>query len=165
MRAIKRFAARAKGGISPIEATKRENAVLAMAPSRELPPSLIAERLNNVIPIAAAPDVAERVEVAEAALATEASGVTQAILPCASNQKPIVTITIEGLPGSGKSALTHVILTALAIEGIVTTGPDDLRPMRWRGRGGAVDHLIDRGLSVVIVKRETAIAENAEAAE
>lgn len=60
---------------------------------------------------------------------------------------PVVTVTISGLPGSGKSVIAHLIRNALAYEGIATEGPEGLRSLPWR-RG--VQDLIRRGARVVL---------------
>jgi len=74
----------------------------------------------------------------------------------APHPEPTVTITISGLPHSGKSVVAHMIRTTLAYEGIPAEGPTQLRPIRWRGRDGALDNLIARGLRVVLIEEETA---------
>ena len=184
MRALrKRFGARADGGISPIEATKRRAALDAAlkgeGPVKVLPPAMphfggVPEKQTS--------------EIEQAALAEARAIVSEVVIPPAEDEPaaaefvdpaafrppyigpgetvffdergrrlldhPVVTITITGLPRSGKSVIAHIVRTALAVEGIVATGPDELRPIRWRGRGGALDNLIDRGVSVVLVKRE-----------
>lgn len=194
MAAFKRhFRALANGGISPLEATRREEALKLNAPARELPPSLIAERFRgNVIPIAdpkvlsGAPETAGKactgaVTAGETATSFLGDGDTVELVAAADEQlvpvpewsddelkaharskwqqryahHPVVTITITGGPRSGKSVLSHVLISALAAEGIVVTVEGELRPIRWRGRGGALDNLIDRGVSVVLVKRES----------
>lgn len=68
---------------------------------------------------------------------------------------PRVRIIIEGAPRAGKSVIAHLIRHALAEVGIAATGPDDLRPIRWRGPRGALDNLIRREIAVAIEKRES----------
>lgn len=64
---------------------------------------------------------------------------------------PVVTITISGLPHSGKSVIAHLIRDALAREGVACEGPQGLRSIPWRR---AIVNLIYRGLSVQLVKAE-----------
>jgi hypothetical protein len=167
MAALKRrFRALANGGISPIEATRREEAVAraqaGVDPVKVLPPAM--PHFGG--PVALVPDA---VEVSDARC-LDGHPVSRFGAPCAvcdialkerlrarAMIPPVITVTISGAPHSGKSVLSHVLISALAAEGIVVTVKDELRPLRWRGRGGALDNLIDRGVSVVLVKREAEV--------
>lgn len=173
---LRRFGARARGGISPAEASRRHEAALAAktsaAQQRELPPSLIAERLGGTVhplsipertevvdPEAKPPEAADgepAVDVANPAADTGEAGGS----PAPFHRAPVVTVTISGPDGT--STITHLIRAALAHEGIPFEGPARLRPMRWQR---ALDRHFARGLRVVVVREQIAAAELGEAAE
>ena len=153
------FRAKAKGGVTPIEATKRFDAVVK-AKAGAAP--TLSELLPPAMPhFGGVQEIPQPVEVIEAAKAGQSDG-CGSIAPLG---PPRIKITIEGPPRSGKSVITHVIAATLSHEGIASIIRDELRSIRWAGRGGALDNLIQRGLTVEIVRRETAVEAVPEAPE
>lgn len=153
MRSI--FRAKAEGGITPREADRREAAVKAALAGegalRPLPPPPVVRLVQPAeVPELQLGKLHYPVEP-EAPAPAARSEPPIATVDKVEEVRPLVTITIAGLPRSGKSVIAHVIRNALAREGIVSSGPDDLRSIRWHG---AVDNLIGRGISVVLVKAE-----------
>lgn len=145
------FRARADGGITPAEATRREEALRA-ARAGEHKPVDLPPRMPWPSPIAIpADDELQRQiitpddldsEVAEAMERAEAEGV--------GDVPPVITITISGPPHSGKSALAHMIRATLAHYGAVFRGPNGLASFHWRR---ALDFAMRNDLSVEIVEK------------
>ncbi len=147
---LTRFRACATGGITAREATRREEAVRAAfagsaaATPLAPPPPQFERRIVNPTAAAAAPEAEN-----EAAAAPREETPAPRCPPAP--DKPVVTIEISGPTGAGKSVIAHLIRAALAHEGFIASGPEGLRPSRWRR---ALDRLAWRGLAVVIVEHE-----------
>lgn len=147
------FRARAQGGITPTEATRREEALRAFkdrppGPFKVLPPpmpwpSAIATPPAHDDPQEQiTPDTLDA-EVAEAFANTDPHFIAVA-------GPGVITITISGPPHSGKSAMAHMIRATLAHYGTVFRGPDGLVSFHWRR---SLDAAMRDGLSVEIVEK------------
>lgn len=139
------FRAKASGGITPAEARRREAAVLASMSEASRP--AFPAPMPHFEPVEPGPSA--EVPAVEDPVADDPD-------PCPlPDAAPIVSIEIAGPAGAGKSAVAHLIRTALSREAIAFEGPDDLPSMdlRW-----ALRVLRERGLRIQIVETETAVA-------
>lgn len=165
---MRRFSARARSGINPGEATRREEAVrhAGETVTRQFPPSLISERLKAAetsptedrfralpaflrTPVAPPLDRPEAEVVAADQAEPDQMGAASATIDPAPVAPRIITITISGLPHIGKTDAVYLVRHAITNEGFPVDGPDPLYPRRWRKN---LDRLARQGLRFVIVE-------------
>ena len=171
---LRRYRAKAQGGLKPGEVDKRIDAVrnAAAVSWRELPPAMPHPGLS--LRIVGSDDITAggRIDAIHCDPSpvdplgdgsfrgpderpthhelTIVSDTGEAVRP-----KPdpaIITITLSGPPGAGKSTLCHLILAALADAGVVAEPPQGLGSYRW---GRVLDRILYR-LKARLVIEDTA---------
>lgn len=72
--------------------------------------------------------------------------------------RPVVTVTISGAPGSGKTTVEYLVLAELFFRGIATTPPVGLRSIRYEAT--LRDLIGRRGLRVEMAIETMPVQEN-----